>query len=632
MKNTLRTISTCACALAIATTLASCMKTMPPGNTPPSFPGGDSITPDELNGVAVLPAPPPAYDGSITREQYARFAWRQFFYLNTPAKLSANYDLGNGFLPVLRGTASDDKGYNFLTAGSPTFFADGTHDGNSLGTRHLLWETFAHRSELFPANAPPTGELKALYPQYNFANVTFTNNNKNLIRFNNLDETTQIGQNQIFFPKSGGTPSANPYDDHLILFEAKVNGAEYDYVKNTIASVQNLKAGTYPLIADVHQAIPHIEFPPNTGNPDLPAAAQSDDESIEVKAAWREMTPELISSGRYHTAEATYYVKGVNGPEPQVGTFGLVGLHILRKMKNYPAFVYTTFEQVDSLQGKDGPSACNVNPLGTKGCSGLYVVTLYDKMGYRPTIANPQAMVNTGTGQFQSVPLPLEGQVDAAHGYPIIPSSEVQAPYAGPIPVQPSLAVTDAVTKVNAEVNQAIAEALAQSSRGQSNPNVWLYYRLAGIQILPVNENSTSPNTGAPDPLTEDFYLANTVIESSRPGIQLFKGAVSDPGVRHAAPDQLLNERSRPNILNVRGLPNDNTVVMGGCMGCHGNAQYPRALVPREPGGELGYQGTGPTIFNFLTNEGTLSGAGFEVDVRPTGVGPQRASTRVYIP
>jgi hypothetical protein len=632
MKNTLRTISTCACALALATTLASCMKTMPPGNNSPSFPGGDSITPDELNGVASLPAPPPAYDGSITREQYARFAWRQFFYLNTPAKLAPGHDLGDGALPVLRGMASDDRGYNFLTAGSPTFFTDDLHDSNSLGTRHLLWETFAHRSELFPANAPPTGDLKALYPQYNFKNVKFNDTNKNLIRFNNLDETSQIEQNQIFFPKNGSTPSANPYADYMILFEAKVNGAEYAYIKNTIASVQNLKAGTYPLSGDIHQAIPHIEFPPNTGNSDLPAAAQSDDESIEVKAAWREMTPELISSGRYHTAEATYYINGANGIEPQKRTFGLVGLHILRKMKNYPAFVYTTFEQVDSLQGKDGPSACNVNPIGTKGCSGLYVVTLYDKMGYHPTIANPQAMVNTGTGQFQSAPLPVEGQVDAAHGYPILPSSQqVQAPYAGPIPVQPSLAVTDAVTKVNAEVNQAIADALSQSSHGQPNPNVWLYYRLAGIQVLPVNENSTL-STGAPDPLTEDFFLANIVVESSRPGIQLFKGAVSDPGLRHAAPDQLVNERSTPNILNVRGLSNYNTVVMGGCMGCHGNAQYPRALVPRKPGEEPGYQGSGPTIFNFLTNEGTLSGAGFEVDVRPTGVGQQRTSTRVYIP
>jgi hypothetical protein len=622
MKNTLRAISTCACALAMATTLASCMKTMPPGNTPPSFPGGDPITKDEFNGLAALPAAPPAYDGSITREQYARFAWRQFFYLNTPAKQFVS-DFGNGFLPVMRGTVSDDPGFTFLTAGSPTFFADGAGILNPLGGHQLLWETFAHRSELFPANAPPKGdpqgELTLLYPQYNLANATFANT-KNLVRFNNLDESSQIGQNQIFFPKNGSTPSANPYDDHMILFEAKVNGVEYDYIKNTIASVPNLKAGTYPSRASVQQAIPHIEFPPNADNSDLPGTAQSAGESIEVKAAWREMTPDLIKSGRYHTAEATYYVNGANGPEPRVGTFGLVGLHILRKMKNYAAFVYTTFEQVDSLQGKDGPPACNVNPLGTQGCSGLYVVTLYDTMGYKPAITDPQAMVNTGTGQFQTVALPQAGQVDAAHGYPIIPSPEVRGPFAGPIPVQPSLAVTDAVTKVNAEVNQAIAQALAQSNGG--GPNVWLYYRLAGIQLLPVNETNPSPTTGGPDPLTEDFYLANIVVESSRPGIQLFKGAVSDPGTRGANPNQLLNERSMANILNAPGLTNYNTVVMGGCMGCHGNAQYPRS----NDG-----TGTGPTIFNFLTSEETLSGAGFEVDVRPTRIGHPRTSTQAYM-
>ncbi|WP_233262102.1 hypothetical protein [Vitiosangium sp. GDMCC 1.1324] len=436
-------------------------------------------------------------------------------------------------------------------------------------------------------------------------------------RFNNLDETTQIGQNQIFFPKNGNTPSANPYDDHMILFEAKVNQAEYDYIRNTLGS--NYTPNALPK---------RIEFPPNAGSPDVPANALSGDESIEVKAAWRELSDDLIKSGRYHTAEALFYVKGTNhagpgvsSPEPRVGTFGLVGLHILRKTKNYPAFIYTTFEHVDNLQKDDNASS----PQDAED-TGLYVITLYDTMNYRQSIKtpqavkNPHAIVNTGTGHLQSFALPLEGAVDAAHGYPIISGSfNFPSGFAGPIKVGVSHAVTNAVTTANNEVSAAMASAPA------FNNSVWKYYRLAGVQILPVNEDSPTAGSipGKLNPLTEDFYLANTVIESSQPGIQLFKGAVSDPGTRGAAANQLINERETPNILQVRGLPaTSNQVVMGGCMGCHGNAQYPRAR---------GEEGPGPTIFNFLTTEDTLSGRGFKVDVRPTSLGEVRTRAQVYI-
>ncbi|ADO73288.1 hypothetical protein [Stigmatella aurantiaca] len=619
MKSTLRTLRTYACALALATTLASCTKTVAPGTTLPStpdqkFPGGAPITSADLTRTYALPQEPPPYDPSIRREEYARFAWRQFIYLNSPAELNFEGKTPAGTTPVVRGQIDTHR--NFASSGDPNFYQNGVGAPNPLGSNQLVWETFAHRSELFPANAPPMGVIQFTSPQYNFANVT-VGPKSDMIRFNNLDETTQISQNQIFFPKNPtGTPSDNPYDDHMILFEAKVNQVEYEYIANTFASIKNLPKNTYPSQDDLPKDIPHIEFPPNKDNSQLPAAARSDRESIEVKAAWREMPDDLIKSGRYHTAEALYYVNGANGPEPRVGTFGLVGLHILRKMKNYPAFTYTTFEHVDNLRREEG------NPTG------LYVITLYDTMNYRlslhdpPITKTPQAMVNTGTGHFQSVALPLEGKVNAANGYPIISGptqSKLPSGFAGPIRVEPSQAMTKAVNEVNAEVSQVMANTPGFEK------SVWKYYRLAGIQVFPVDETSVTA-TGEPDPLTEDFYLANTVVESSRPGIQLFKGAVSDPGTRGAAPNQLINERSQPNILQVPGLADSyNTVVMGGCMGCHGNAQYPR------PQDAQGKEKPGPTIFNFLTSEDTLSGKGFEVDVRATRAGEPRANTRVYI-
>ncbi|MFE8605465.1 hypothetical protein [Archangium violaceum] len=609
MKSTLRTIGTYACAMALATTFAACTKTVAPITDPPNasaektpFPGGASITPRDLTATYELPHEPPPYDPSLSRQEFARFAWRQFIYLNSPARPNPGDKGPAGAPPVIR--AEIDRSRNFASSGDPNFYQSGT-GGNTLGRNHLIWETFAHRSELFPVKSPPTGALQYLYPQYALANISV---GKELARFNNLDETTQIGQNQIFFPRNDSKPSPNPYDDHMILFEAKVNHVEYNYIRNTLGK-------TYPSTTELPR---HIEFPPNKGNSDLPAGASSDEESIEVKAAWREMSDGLIKSGRYHTAEALYYVnKSTEGAPsgskivPRVGTFGLVGLHILRKTKNYPAFIYTTFEHVDNLQKSGNP----------KDSTGLYVVTLYDTMNYNPSIKDPQAFVNAGNGQLQTFTLPTEGTVDLDHGYPIIPGSfNLPSGFAGPIKVGPSHAMTPAVQAVNDEVMKVM------NSMPEFNNSVWKYYRLAGIQILPVDEDSpTVPvnNPGGLSPLTEDFYLANSVIESSQPGIQLFKGAVSDPGMRGAGKYQLLNERSMANIQQVRGLPlTANKVVMGGCMGCHGNAQYPRAN---------GETGTGPTIFNFLTTQDTLSGKGFEVEVRPTSIAEVRKRTQVYM-
>lgn len=577
MKHDIRILGGIAGALAMATVPASCSKksTEPvevpseaPSEAPPSparrasFPGGAPITPADLTATpAALPPAPPKYDpeNPIPRKELARFAWRQFFYFNAPAQ--KNGTLAPGKSPVVRGTI--DPSRSFAASGANDFYQSGKVDGSNFSSNLLLWQTFAHRSELFPVGSAPKGDLASLDPEYVLTNVTVA---PSQARFNNLDENNQIGQNQIFFPKNPPTPSTNPLDDHIILFQAKVNQVEYDFIKD--------KYGSKDAIS---------ELPPTEGYPG---------ESVEVKSAWREMTPELIQSGRYHTAEAVYYVQEGDKTVPKVGTFGLVGLHILRKMENYPAFVYTTFEQVDSLTLPDG-----------KTKSGLYLVTLYNQLKYDPEISAPQAIANTGPSRIQ-IRLPLAGAVDSAHNYSIVPGSYdlPSASYAGPVEVVRPSAGTEAVLEANEEVMAAMAKAAGFED------SVWRYYRLAGIQVLPANEDASI--TAAANPLTEDFYLANIVIESSQPGVQLFKGGVVDPGDKGTPDNQFINQRSLPNIINVPGLTDGAGVplgggeplVMGGCMGCHGNARLPR--------------GSGPSLFNFLISDDTLAGKGFGADAR----------------
>lgn len=568
MKHDIRIFGAMTGALVMATVAASCSKkSTEPVQIPSaldqkaSFPGGAPITAADLTAApAVLPSAPPAYDPNhpIPREEFARFAWRQFIYFNSPAK--KNGTIARGKTPVERG--SIDPSRSFAASGDPSFYQSGQSPESNFSSNVLLWQTFAHRSELFPAGSAPKGDFPSLDPTYVFQNVTV---DPTQARFNNLDENNQIGQNQIFFPKNPPTPSADPKDDYIILFEAKVNQVEYDFVKDN-----------YRTPGDI------TELPPTKGYPG---------ESVEVKSAWREMPPEMVQSGRYHTAEAVYYTKDGDKTVPQVRTFGLVGLHILRKMENYPAFVYTTFEQVDSLTTPDQQD------------TGLYLVTLYNEMLYDPAIPAPEAIANAGPTRTQ-IPLPRAGAVDAAHGYNIIPGTYnlPSAKDAGPIKVTRPSVGTLAVRRINDEVMAAMAK-----TPGFEN-SVWKYYRLTGIQVLPTNEDTTT--AGPANPLTEDFYLANIVIESSQPGVQLFKGGVKDPGQRGALANQLINQRQLANIIKVPGLTDasgtvlggSEKLVMGGCMGCHGNARLPR--------------GSGPSLFNFLISSETLGGSGFGADAR----------------
>jgi hypothetical protein len=586
MKTKIIMFGALASALAMITISASCSKTERAVAVPPrpadraaSFPGGAPITAADLIATpAVLPAAPPAYNydpinPNITHEEYARFAWRQFIHFNSPAQKNGINVAGKS--PVVRGAIDPDR--NFAASGASDFHQSGKTAESNFSSNQLVWETFAHRSELFPAQSAPSGNLATLDPAYTFQNVKVAPADA---RFNNLDENTQIGQNQIFFPKDGNTPSTNPWEDNIILFQARVNDVEYDY----ISSIYNAQ--------DPPDA---LELPPN---------GKDQGESVEVKSAWRQMTPDLMS-GRYHTAEALYYVKDGNGKtQAQVGTFGLVGLHILRKMENYPAFVYTTFEQVDSLKTPEQQD------------TGLYIITLYDDMKYDRSVTpgtRPPAILNSGPNRTL-VALPRAGAVDSAHGYDIIPGSfTVPSGFAGPIKVQNPPAGTLDVYNVNVEVQKAMA------STPELKDSVWQYYRLVGIQVLPTNEDSSI--TAPPNPLTQDYYLANIVIESSQPGIQLFKGGVQDPDPTNQD-FTLLSQRGLASILGVKDLPaSANTLVMGGCMGCHGNAQYPRDA-----------DGKGPSIFSFLISQDTMTGAGFSADERNEPPGELSTKALEYLP
>jgi hypothetical protein len=78
--------------------------------------------------------------------------------------------------------------------------------------------------------------------------------------------------------------------------------------------------------------------------PDSPTGA------IEIKSAWKVLTPAEISSGKYFTIMATVYntPDGAASPGPNPVTLGLVGLHIIHKTRSAPNFFWSTFEHADN--------------------------------------------------------------------------------------------------------------------------------------------------------------------------------------------------------------------------------------------------------------------------------------------
>jgi hypothetical protein len=72
--------------------------------------------------------------------------------------------------------------------------------------------------------------------------------------------------------------------------------------------------------------------------------------SLELKAAWKILTPAEIEGGRYYTTTATVFNTPDHAPSPGANpvTLGLVGLHIIQKTPQQKNFFWSTFEQVDN--------------------------------------------------------------------------------------------------------------------------------------------------------------------------------------------------------------------------------------------------------------------------------------------
>lgn len=461
----------------------------------PAFGQGSvaAITAADLSQPANFPSDPSA---TADHQELANYAWRLFIAASQKAGAS-------------RGVA--DGSSTFVSTGSP-----------SAPAGPLVWETFYHRTEAYPyydtskgpSAKPKPGSSTAQLPTYYFQPNPSTSGNAFVVKgqWNNLDENNQIGQNTIYFPK--GIPHLdNPAMDSQILFQAKVNANELNYV--------------FPMA-------PQPSF--NFTFPTSPAPG-----TIEIKSAWR-LASDIPSQDlkRYHVAPATYYTGSENNPQAATADFALLSLHIIIKTPNHPTFIFSTFEQIDSLYDSKG------SPTGV-----YYIPSYYDGgLQYLPA-GSSQSPSATYRGAYTTIK-PSSLMSDS--------TTTTALPPGGNVPQYTTVIQPKTITAEVISVNQHVHGLLPSDSR-------WRYYALKGVQSLATNTTGTGSSRKG-NPTSPDYYLANIVVESSQPGVQLFQGGAPGPNTVNGK-TALQPQRGMNNVT----APDGTKVNLGGCSGCHGVAQ-----------------------------------------------------------
>lgn len=508
--------------LAVLTLLPSCANTQVQGTGPVTFDVTIDIdvtigpdVPHDVPGGKRLPST------EQSNVQLASFAWQQFLALCWQSDYNTStYSRG-----------APDPNWNYTKpygAGQP-----------------VVWETYAHKSELRPFGVPLDSDFSKK-PTYLFGNTKLKPaGGADFHLLNNLDEDNEIGSCDVY------NGSGDPATQHLVVYQAKVNQAEYDYIKDVFGKTQavgpqkdkkgNPIPGTGGKMSKAQDAniasIKNSKKPAPSGI-NLPPGDNSvkgiaGEGAIEIKTAFQLVTAtnKKAFEGFYQT-QAIYYTADYDEKTNKYrnwqyhnGTFALLAIHINHKTKSYPDFVITSFEHTSLAKmpfeyiltqyPPDYPGS-NFNPNNADTVAGAPPSSQF---GSREKIIRQTGMTpNRKNGYLYPVP-----------------------PY------------MDAVTK---KVHTQLAKL---------NPNsVWLNYRLIGVQANITEKWAAKPSADA----GPNHYMANHVVESDA-----FLGNFFGPGFSPTNPFPTGPKGPNGNRNGDNLLYQGKTYNMGGCKGCHGVAQ-----------------------------------------------------------
>lgn len=494
----------------------------------------------------------------------AKFAWQEFFALNWPA------DVGSG------------ETFRRERPSSTLSFGDPTYDGP------LVWHTFRGKVEIYPGMGSPPGyqdSSKNDYgydspPQYVYGMGDIPPGSKaatDSTPWVNLDENSQIGLNQIF---AGNASSLTDAPKNQILFMAKANREEYAYIasqkwwnhdkvpfKATATFIQNNHRDPKPYPDP--EAITHVSFPNN---------------SVEIKAAWRKLSPNDKNPSHYYQTTVRYYTLSGSGKTKTIRyhdeKLALVGLHIIHKTPTAPYFIYATFEQADNILDANGDPVEDADGGPASGKPGQNPMT--------PKIASVNAMGTRYqtfdiTGQFPDNPgkqLYYQNTLYAGlptNGYQVGFQGEDHGNGPQQHEVLSNILVNHRINPIPFDIMQANISAhqliTSYANAKQINPQSipWMYYKLVNVQYKPIDKDKYGSDYTKDNAST--YYQSNSTIETSY-NIQRFSGrfyADFDSGSprRFTITDFDTDGSKFHNVIF-----NQSAYNMGGCMGCHGNAQH----------------------------------------------------------
>ena len=479
------------------------------------------------------------------------FAWNEFIALNWPAKSG------------VRDTPHKDE-----------IFGDTSFEGP------VVWGTYRNKVEIYPGigdnppgfvndasqsygyDAPPVyiygeGEVEPCKGQEVPLQPAFVD----------LAEITQIGLNFAF---AGVAPSESDInnDPQLIRYMVKSNRVHYEYVVEPVNSFWNHSQAYMDATANFKQVSDGNGTPSTLPGPviDFPNGM------ILVKTAFRELTDAEKNSGRFYMTTVRYYEQDDEDPNSacfREAIWGLVSMHLTQKTPTAPWMVWATFEHADGLLTPEGNPVEDENGNIINSFSPTSTTPALSYMDGDPPIlkiVGDEFCTDIGKRlYYQEVGpdlfgfdsgLPFEGEIC---------QNERTRPIPPPIITANELA-HEAINNYNMENGL------------ESSP--WLFYKLINVQHVPfdISEIDDNPNS---DKNEATFYMNDMLIEIDF-SLQTFSGHLffsdSPAGPPTNMPANFDNfDPTKQTFQNVLAFDDEGnleeTFTMGGCMGCHGNAQ-----------------------------------------------------------
>jgi hypothetical protein len=530
-----------------------------------------SSNPNAITISADFPSDIPGGATNASLGNAARYAWNEFIALNWPAVAQ------NGAAGV---RDTPDTNAKFGTQSGP-----------------LVWHTFRSKVEIYPwTNHLPNGSsvdtvfnpdttiksFKTVFnydalPEYFYQDEVLpcVDPPSASVAWVNLDETSEIGLNNMFAGSNPSAPTSDNVAPQLIRFLAKANRTHFDYV--TENSFYNHGANYNQYLSNYINAVNRdsvndttvISFPVGT---------------MMAKSAWRLLGPN-DTLNQYHTTTVRYYEEGTGGEACyyQVQTWGMIALHIIHKTPTAPAYIFASFEQKDNLRSASG------EPLENAGGKIINQPPASESATSPPIVHedSPTSTTTTATGPFCDDNDQRLYYKNLSPGLPKSVSGD-----SGVCVNYRFEAIPDTIIAVNQEAQNLIR---AYNTTNNISNSPWEYYTLVNVQSQPFNKTDITSANPSAQFNRSTFSMANSVVETNYT-LGQFAGRLIATGAETGQTSNFNPRGSTANNVHLRAGSVYTSFNMGGCMGCHGNAQL---------------QGTD---FSFILNFGPV----MEPDVPPS--------------